>query len=86
MLKDVEDIQNRIKGLQTQLQFIQDNCEHGNIAYKYKSNTGNYCPSDDSYWVDIKCLDCGCRKTYYDDDKEGYRLKNIGKVSKTKTE
>lgn len=38
---------------------IQDSCSHVNIIKEYKSNTGNYDPSNDNYWANLKCPDCG---------------------------
>ena len=33
-------------------------CKHPNLEKTHKSNTGNYDPSADSYWIEFKCPDC----------------------------
>ena len=40
---------------------LQQSCEHPNKSSKYGSNTGNYDPSADCYWIDHVCTDCGKR-------------------------
>lgn len=57
-MSNVSDIKDAIKHLQDQIKTIQDNCSHDKVVYEYGSNTGNYDPSCDSYWVDIECLCC----------------------------
>ncbi len=37
---------------------LQKECTHPNVKKEYKSNTGNYDPSCDSYWIDYRCPDC----------------------------
>jgi hypothetical protein len=38
---------------------LQKSCPHKNVNAAYKSDTGNYDPSEDIYWVEVSCLDCG---------------------------
>jgi len=57
----VEHINQLIKEKQNELQKIQDNCMHLNKTKMYKSNTDNYDPTRDRYWVEYHCLDCGKR-------------------------
>lgn len=38
---------------------LQASCPHSGHLFKYRSNTGNYSPSDDSYWTEHTCDDCG---------------------------
>lgn len=33
-------------------------CSHPNATKKYCSNTGNYDPTADSYWIQYNCPDC----------------------------
>ena len=40
---------------------LQNKCEHPNVNKKYRSNTGNYDPTADSYWIEYDCLDCDRR-------------------------
>lgn len=55
----------RIKEMQARLQAellkLQLECEHPNATGKYGSSTGNWCPQDDSYWIEAECPDCGKR-------------------------
>lgn len=38
---------------------LMNQCSHSDANKKYRSNTGNYGPSADSYWIDYDCPDCG---------------------------
>lgn len=49
-----EDIDNA----EASLEMLQRVCTHPNKDVKYKSNTGNYDPSCDRYWIENKCPDC----------------------------
>jgi len=61
----VHDIQEEIAELQRRLKRIQDECSHPKdcTIKKGASNTGNYCPQDDSYWYDCYCELCNKRWT-----------------------
>jgi hypothetical protein len=48
----------QIAELQTQLYLHQKKCKHLNVVKKAGSNTGNWCPQDDSYWYDCFCPTC----------------------------
>lgn len=48
-------------------------CQHMNLTIKPGADTGNYCKADDSYWIDIKCHDCG-RTWHYNSDQPEYRM------------
>lgn len=37
---------------------LQKDCQHDNVKQEYKSDTGNYDPSMDMYWVEFRCEDC----------------------------
>lgn len=58
--KHIEKYQKKIKA-------IQDSCNHENNEAEYGSNSGNYDPSSDVWWINVKCLDCGKRMTFYSD-------------------
>lgn len=47
--------------LSNQLNEIRNLCKHPKdmLTVKNNSNTGNWCPSDDSYWKECKCNVCG---------------------------
>ena len=58
----------------------QQDCPHEGLVGKYEANTGNWCASDDRYWVEFSCPDCGKRWTE-DQDATRYIL-NVGYMSK----
>jgi len=62
---NISDKVKKIKLLQSfldeQLNALQDQCPHDNVEKKYGSNTGNYDPSADCYWIDFYCPDCEYR-------------------------
>lgn len=39
----------------------QEACPHAAPTYKYRGDTGNWDKSDDKYWIDWACTDCGKR-------------------------
>ena len=56
-----EDIQYIIDTNHNSLKMLQDKCTHPDVTKEYKSNTGNYDPSADSYWINLHCPDCDKR-------------------------
>jgi len=62
-VSDIKDKVQRIKNMQekltSELQQLQASCPHENKQGEYKGDTGNWSSSDDSYWIDARCLDCG---------------------------
>lgn len=69
---------SRIDALEAQLradrQAMVEACPHERKEGVYKGNTGNWCPDDDSYWIDATCLDCGKRWMIdSEEDKHEYR-------------
>ena len=65
LVKYKQDLIQKIYG---EIKMIQANCAHVGLTGKFKGDTGNYCKSDDSYWVEFKCLNCG--KQWVEDQKE----------------
>ncbi|AMQ66075.1 hypothetical protein AAY80_151 [Stenotrophomonas phage vB_SmaS-DLP_6] len=61
----IDEINQEILRLIDEREKIQDTCSHPPLArtYKYGSNTGNYDPHADSYWIDHACTLCGRRWT-----------------------
>lgn len=61
----VRDLQEEIEKLRAQIKEIQDQCSHPEAALTktYGSNTGNYDPSADGYWIDYTCGLCGKKWT-----------------------
>lgn len=52
-------LQKEIDELQRQLRNHQDKkCRHIKATGVYKSNTGNYDPSADCYWLSLYCPTC----------------------------
>lgn len=62
-------ILDKITKLGNQLTELQSLCLHTDVTKKYGGDTGNYDPSQDSYWIDWHCPDCGKRWTT-DQDRE----------------
>lgn len=54
-----EEIQGSMATLNNELTILRSKCKHKNRTKKYKSDTGNWCISDDSYWIEFRCEDCG---------------------------
>lgn len=86
MLPEVQEIVDSIKILNQELSRIRKECQHTHIKYRYKSNTGNWCDSDNSYWVEYVCNHCGhIGFIDRDIDPEGYKLQGIiGSIKKEK--
>lgn len=76
----VSEIQDQILILKLQIKKIQSNCEHNEfkelndystihkpvfVEHVYDSNSGNYDPSSDSYWVTYTCKICEQTWTVY---------------------
>lgn len=62
-----ESIDRREDKLAKELIKLQSLCNHPNVKKEYKSNTGNYDPSADSYWIEFRCPDC--RKRWIEEQK-----------------
>lgn len=57
-LATIERHQERWELAEKELQAI---CQHPFADKKYRSDTGNWDRSQDSYWIEFKCPDCGRR-------------------------
>jgi len=62
--KKWESIDRQEEKLARELSKLQLVCSHPNAKKEYRSNTGNYDPSADSYWIDFQCPDC--RKKWWE--------------------
>lgn len=51
-------IDRREEKLAKELAKLQTTCTHPVVEKTYRSNTGNYDPTADSYWIDFHCPDC----------------------------
>jgi hypothetical protein len=49
----------RLNRVQNELLELKEECHHPNVIKKHGSNTGHLCRTDDEYWTDYKCPDCG---------------------------
>ena len=55
------------------ISILKDTCPHTNHEAVYDGDTGGYDgPNFDTYWVDVKCFDCG-RSFHYESDQPEYR-------------
>lgn len=52
---------------------FQENCPHTYLKIKARSDTGNYDPSQDSYWYEIECKCCGSR---WNEDQKNSKYKS----------
>ena len=67
LLKQFERIADKICKL-------RDECPHDSVIAKYRGDSGNYDPNDNTYWVEVNCDDCGKYFSVYENkDPEGYR-------------
>lgn len=53
------EIESSLAELNAELEGLQKLCTHPCVTKKYRSNTGNYDPSADCYWIEWSCPDCG---------------------------
>lgn len=61
--KKIERINIKINALNEEIKTTQESCPHADLEYKYGGSSGNYDRSQDDYWLDWKCNDCGKRWT-----------------------
>ena len=72
-LTKAQKIKAKIDKLHEALKVVQDTeCSHTNLSIISDSSTGNYDPSADCYWYDLRCPDCLKHWTVFDSDKEEY--------------
>ena len=64
--------------LAASIALLKDQCKHPTPHYTYFSNTGNYDPSSDAYWIDWTCPDCG--KKWTTDQSQGEVSKYPGAI------
>ena len=77
----IERLRAFIDHAQDKIQEIQDACPHTDHLFKMCSNTGNWCPQDDSYWTEVRCIDCEARLRFDQiEDHEWARGKRGTKV------
>lgn len=73
MKPEVDKIVKKIASLNHKLSILQSKCPHENVDAKYGGSSGHFDPMDNSYWVEVKCLDCGMRMIFDSErDKNEY--------------
>jgi hypothetical protein len=59
-----EKIEVLRRELNTQIELLQEQCDHqGDLTYEYQGSSDGWSRSDDEYWIDWHCNDCGKRWT-----------------------
>lgn len=78
-------LREEIEALFEELHKHQSRCKHRKVEVTHKSDTGNYCPQDDSYWIDAYCPVCLKKWTVdSNDNPEEYRRLGLLKYKKQK--
>jgi hypothetical protein len=54
----VDRHKKKIKELTEAIKTLQGACHHEGASKVYKGDTGNWCPSDNHYWIEFKCPHC----------------------------
>lgn len=54
-----DSIRARIAANYKELEDLQNVCAHPDVIIVHKSDTGNYDRSQDCYWTEHTCPDCG---------------------------
>ena len=68
-------IENKMLTLHANLGTLREECTHQDLTYKYGGDSGNYDRSQDCYWIDWNCNDCGKRWSTTQDDS--YNLTKV---------
>lgn len=55
----LETLTKRSNTIQLEIRQLQESCPHENKSSIPASDTGNWCKSDNKYWIDHRCFDCG---------------------------
>lgn len=56
------NLQLRLERIQNELEMLKTICKHTqHLTYKDRGDTGNYDPSDNSYWREWYCHECGAQ-------------------------
>lgn len=61
--RKLNSILNKQMKLREELGELQLLCTHPDVTKQYRGDTGNYDPSQDSYWINWHCPDCDKRWT-----------------------
>jgi hypothetical protein len=59
-----EKIEVLQKELHAQIKLLQEHCDHqDDLTHEYQGSSDGWSRSDDDYWIDWHCNDCGKRWT-----------------------
>lgn len=73
-IEQVKSAKKIIRRLNEEIVQLQNNCPHDKKIGTYGANTGNWCKSDDDYWISVTCLDCEKSYTiYHSEDPNKYK-------------
>lgn len=73
--RKIERLNSKIQKLREDIKQVQEACPHADLTYKYGGDSGNYDRSQDCYWIDWHCNDCG--KSWTTDQDNGYHLTSV---------
>ena len=57
--KRMMKLKKKISDLNDQVLKLQAECPHARVKETNRADTGNYSYSDDRYWIEFRCHDCG---------------------------
>lgn len=69
-----QELDNKQVKLFKELKILQDTCPHQDLTYKYEGSSGNWDKSDNIYWINWKCHDCG--KAWSTSQDNGWHIIN----------
>ena len=77
--KTYEKLLDSKQRIETAIRELQSVCTHSQAVVNKDCDTGNWCSSDDSYWVTVKCPSCGYYKRFdsVDDVAEYKKWSNL---------
>lgn len=59
--KKINKLKDKRAEVARDIELLQHQCEHIGVNVTYRSDTGNYCLSDNRYWMEWHCETCGGR-------------------------
>lgn len=63
--KKIKKLLDTLEKTRKSISKVQSECPHEKRVFTYGANTGNYDPSNDSYWKDYFCPTCEKRWRIY---------------------
>ena len=60
LMQEIQKLNSELDVIKAKIKILQDQCTHPKEALweKYQSNTGNYDPTCDCYWIEYRCGIC----------------------------